>query len=71
VEDIDVTHRRVLDRLLQERGFGYEEWGEESRQKLVMRWHSQQGTPKVVGGMAKEQADEEWFCSMARRSSSS
>jgi hypothetical protein len=60
VEDIDVTHRRVLDRLLKERGFGYGEWREEDRQKLAMKWHSQLGTLKsAVVLWIVSQADEE------------
>ncbi|BGP15019.1 hypothetical protein JCM10213_002836 [Rhodosporidiobolus nylandii] len=41
-EDIDVTHRRVLDRLLEEKGLG-EGCGERTRQKLVLQWHKQIG----------------------------
>jgi hypothetical protein len=40
-EDIDLTHRRVLDALLIERGVGMEDWGEEVREKLVRGWHHQ------------------------------
>jgi len=36
-EDIDVTHRRVLDRLLLERGAG---WREHERKGAVNAWHS-------------------------------
>ncbi|KAI9804656.1 MAG: hypothetical protein M1833_006731 [Piccolia ochrophora] len=36
-EDIDVTHRRVLDRLLTERGVGRDEWGEGTRGGLARR----------------------------------
>ena len=42
-EDIDVTHRRVLDRLLDERGVSVIEWDEETRQRLVAQWHYQVG----------------------------
>lgn len=47
-EDIDVTHRRVLDRLLQERGVGLDVWGEDVRKKLVASWHSQSGLARVL-----------------------
>jgi len=43
VEDIDITHRRVLDQLLEERGFGYESWSEGARREMVARWHEQKG----------------------------
>ncbi|PWY92566.1 haloacid dehalogenase [Aspergillus heteromorphus CBS 117.55] len=39
-ESIDVTHRRVLDRLLDERGLGGD-IGEEERGELVEAWHTQ------------------------------
>ena len=42
-EDIDVTHRRVLDRLLQERGVDSQTWDDEVRDKLVQQWHNQIG----------------------------
>jgi len=50
-EDIDVTHRRVLDRLLGEKGVGNgnesvsrgEGWNDEVRGELVRAWHQQVG----------------------------
>jgi FMN phosphatase YigB (HAD superfamily) len=42
-EDIDVTHRRVLDRLLHEKGVNLSMWNDEVRQKLVDQWHKQIG----------------------------
>ena len=44
-EDIDVTHRRVLDGLLEDRnvGGGADGWGEEVRERLVQGWHTQRG----------------------------
>lgn len=42
-EDIDVTHRRVLDRLLSEHGISIDTWDEGVRKKLVNAWHHQQG----------------------------
>ncbi|KAH7112555.1 haloacid dehalogenase [Dendryphion nanum] len=47
-EDIDVTHRRVLDRLLEERGVGIEAWDEEMRTRLVQQWHQQIPWPDVI-----------------------
>jgi hypothetical protein len=43
-EDIDITHRRVLDHLLKERGVDYMLWDDEVRSLLVDHWHSQMGT---------------------------
>jgi hypothetical protein len=42
-EDIDVTHRKVLDRLLHEKGVNLSMWNDEVRQKLVDQWHKQIG----------------------------
>ncbi len=42
-EDIDITHRRVLDRLLSECNIGMEAWDEETRNDIVRSWHIQQG----------------------------
>ena len=41
-EDIDVTHRRVLDRLLGE----HKGWNNEQRDALVKGWHKQVGEYK-------------------------
>ena len=41
-----MTHRRVLDRLLKEKGVGMEMkggWDDGVRRKLVERWHVQVG----------------------------
>ena len=43
VEDIDVTHRRVLDGLLEERGVGLQQWDDGVRKGLVDSWHIQKG----------------------------
>lgn len=45
LEDIDLTHRRFLDRLLEGRGIGLGEygWDEKVRQRLVEGWHAQVG----------------------------
>ena len=44
-EDIDITHRRVLDRLLESRGVGNDAkgWGHDTRERLVQGWHKQRG----------------------------
>jgi 2-haloacid dehalogenase len=48
-EDIDLTHRRLLDILFDERGIGFDQWNESMRQELVRRWHFQKGTSRCVG----------------------
>ena len=42
-DDIDVIHRRVLDRLLEDSGVGLQEWDEGVRTGLVGSWHTQTG----------------------------
>lgn len=42
-EDIDVTHRRVLDQLLDAKGVDETMWDEDVRRKLVDQWHFQRG----------------------------
>lgn len=62
-EDIDVTHRRVLDRLLEERGVGLDTggWDEEVRNMLVQQWHNQKSWPDVIPGLNKLRDDGKWF----------
>ena len=43
LEDIDVTHRRVLNWLLLERGITPAQWNDEVRNELVRAWHVQKG----------------------------
>ncbi|BDD62355.1 hypothetical protein MPDQ_001871 [Monascus purpureus] len=52
-EDIDVTHRRVLDRLLAERGIGLEECGDGDRSALVRSWHWQLAWPDTVDAIER------------------
>ncbi|KAM0751439.1 haloacid dehalogenase [Meredithblackwellia eburnea MCA 4105] len=62
-EDIDVTHRRVLDRLLEKHGAGTveddEAWSEELRNRLVKQWHVQLPWPDSISGL--EQLKEKFF----------
>ena len=44
VEDIDVTHRRVLNWLLLARGVTPTQWDDGVRNKLVAAWHQQRGS---------------------------
>lgn len=74
VEDIDVTHRRTLDRLLEERGYGYGEWGEEARVGMVARWHCQEGKMRewfvcLLACMLCREAGRLIWCSLAGRCS--
>ncbi|KAJ7130133.1 haloacid dehalogenase [Mycena epipterygia] len=50
-EDIDITHRRVLDTLLEEAGIGFATWGEDVRQRLVDSWHNQTAWPDSIAGI--------------------
>lgn len=43
VEDIDVTHRRVLNWLLLARGVTPFQWDDGVRNKLIRAWHEQKG----------------------------
>lgn len=43
LEDIDVTHRRVLNWLLLDRGVTPKMWDDGVRMKLVGAWHEQRG----------------------------
>jgi FMN phosphatase YigB (HAD superfamily) len=53
-EDIDVTHRRLLETLLHERGLGETDgWTEEKKVELVQGWHFQQGWPDALEGLSR------------------
>ncbi|QDS77119.1 hypothetical protein FKW77_000971 [Venturia effusa] len=52
-EDIDITHQRVLDRLLEERRIGCGMWDEDVRQGLVKQWHEQVAWPDVLNGLQR------------------
>jgi 2-haloalkanoic acid dehalogenase type II len=60
-EDIDVTHRRVLNRLLQEWGIGLDVWNEDARSRLVHQWHIQKPWPDVIPALRKLREDHQWF----------
>jgi 2-haloalkanoic acid dehalogenase type II len=62
-EDIDITHRRVLDRLLSEKGVGYEVWDGEVRERLVKKWHVQVAWPDVIPALEILRSDPStcWF----------
>jgi len=42
-EDIDITHRRVLDELLDDRHVDSSVWDDNVRNRLVTQWHHQKG----------------------------
>ena len=50
-EDIDVTHRRVLNYLLMKRGITPKDWDEGIRETLVGAWHTQDGTCAFVSAL--------------------
>jgi 2-haloalkanoic acid dehalogenase type II len=52
-EDIDVTHRRVLDVLLDKWGVTDEEWGDEVREQLVRSWHRQEAWPDAGEALSR------------------
>ncbi|EJD45492.1 haloacid dehalogenase [Auricularia subglabra TFB-10046 SS5] len=49
-EDIDLTHRRVLDRLLVAHGL---DWSDAERRRLVRAWHQQAAWPDAVVGLTR------------------
>lgn len=61
-EDIDVTHRRVLDQLLEEGKVGVE-CDEGVRQRLVKKWHKLPGEWYCVCGGANDPFRVSLFCS--------
>ncbi|TAQ90717.1 hypothetical protein B7494_g1005 [Chlorociboria aeruginascens] len=52
-EDVDVTLRRILDTLLEDRGVGYEQWNEAMRRELVQKWHSQKAWPDMARALER------------------
>ncbi|KAF2730710.1 HAD-like protein [Polyplosphaeria fusca] len=60
-EDIDVTHRRVLDRLLEERGVGHDSWDDGVRNQLVDQWHLQTPWLDVIPALEMLRRDGNWF----------
>jgi len=53
VEDIDVTHRRVLNWLLLARGVSPRDWDGGVRSKLVQAWHVQTPWPDVMDALER------------------
>lgn len=53
VEDVDVTHRRVLNWLLLARGVTPAHWDDGVRNKLVGAWHEQRGWPDVASALER------------------
>lgn len=53
VEDIDITHRRVLNWLLLARGVTPAMWDDSVRDKLVQTWHVQKPWPDVGPGLER------------------
>lgn len=60
-EDIDITHRRVLDRLLEANGIGNDMWNVSVRDKLVRQWHIQTPWPDVLPALRQLREDGRWF----------
>jgi 2-haloalkanoic acid dehalogenase type II len=60
-EDIDITHRRVLDRLLEENGIGLDSWDDGMRDRLVRQWHVQIPWSDVLPALNRLRKDGRWF----------
>ncbi|KAJ4358325.1 uncharacterized protein N0V89_002907 [Didymosphaeria variabile] len=56
-EDIDITHRRVLDRILKEKSIDQDVWNDSVRDKLVQQWHSQTPWPDVLPALRQLRED--------------
>lgn len=56
-EDIDLTHRRVLDRLLSVRNITLQTWNDDVREGLVQQWHHQVGWPDAIPALTKLRTD--------------
>lgn len=52
-EDIDTTHRRTLDNLLEQNGVTMNSWDENIRETLVKEWHHQIAWPDVIKGLER------------------
>ena len=53
VEDIDVTHRRVLNWLLLARGITPAQWDDTVRSRLIQAWHVQTPWPDVLNALER------------------
>jgi 2-haloalkanoic acid dehalogenase type II len=60
-EDIDITHRRVLDRILEGNGIGLDVWNDSVRDRLVRQWHMQIPWPDVLPALSRLREDGRWF----------
>ncbi|KAL1612862.1 hypothetical protein SLS60_001092 [Paraconiothyrium brasiliense] len=60
-EDIDITHRRVLDRMLKEQGIDQDTWDDSVRDMLVQQWHIQTPWPDVLPALRQLREDGRWF----------
>lgn len=60
-EDIDITHHRTLDRLLEAKGIGLDTWDSKTRNKLVHQWHIQTPWSDVLPGLLRLREDGRWF----------
>ncbi|KAF2713925.1 (S)-2-haloacid dehalogenase IVA [Pleomassaria siparia CBS 279.74] len=62
-EDINITHRRVLDRILDMKGIGEDLWSEDIRERLVQQWHMQMPWSDVIPALTKlrEDKDTTWL----------
>jgi len=66
-EDIDVTHRRVLDKVLNSHG-DMSRWSEEQRRRSVAAWHLQKAWEDVPEGLARLRKGGADICVLANGS---
>ncbi|RFU34078.1 hypothetical protein B7463_g2223, partial [Scytalidium lignicola] len=52
-EDIDITHKRVLDHLLESKGIGFTTYGENERNLLVRAWHEQKAWSDAIKAISQ------------------
>jgi 2-haloacid dehalogenase len=60
-EDIDTTHRRLLNALIDETGFGRSIFREEEVTKAVDAWHAMKAWPDITKNLAKLRETHEVF----------
>ncbi|KAF2006627.1 HAD-like protein [Amniculicola lignicola CBS 123094] len=60
-EDIDTTHRRVLDTLLTSLNIQYTDWDDTVRERLVQAWHMQTPWPDVLPALHRLRSTGSYF----------
>jgi 2-haloalkanoic acid dehalogenase type II len=60
-EDIDTTHRRVLDSLLASHESLKDSWDDTARETLVKAWHTQTPWPDVIPALERIRASKKYY----------